>query len=324
MLDLARLRSIRLHTKPWSQRLIAEGFLRFDYRHVELVLEGLETLPKTPVIYAMNHTDNYNYWPLQYALHKRFARYTAAWVKGKNYEHPFVAWFMAATNNIPIASRGYLLTRDFVHTMRRRPTETEYRALRDGVDGGLAVDASAVPREILTKARDMFGRRFEPTRERYDEALDAVFGELMRCFVDLNRGALAMGLDLLVFPEGTRSLRLSRGHIGIAQVALHLGATIVPVGCSGSNRVYPGGSPSAKPGRIVYRFGRPMTPDAFADLAPPRTFVPFGRVDEERYGPVFQAVTDRVMDALNELVDPEYRYAESQHGTGTEGTHRFL
>jgi 1-acyl-sn-glycerol-3-phosphate acyltransferase len=324
MLDLARLRSIRLHTKPFWQRAIAQGFLRFDYRHVDLVIEGLETLPKTPVIYAMNHTDNFNYWPLQYTLHQRFARYTATWVKGKNYEHPLVAAFMASTNNIPIASRGYLVTRDFVRTMRRRPTEAEYRALRDAVDGGRAVDASTVPAEFLTRARDMFGRRFEPSRERYDEALDAVFGELMGCFVELNRKALAMDLDVLVFPEGSRSVRLSHGHIGIAQVALHLGATIVPVGCSGSDRVYPGGSPSAKPGRIVYRFGRPMTPDVFADLAPPRAFTPFGRADEALYASAFQAVTDRVMDAIDPLLDPEYRYAVGHDGTGTEGTHRFL
>ena len=324
MLDLARLQRTRLHGRPLAQRMIADGFLRLDYRNVDIVLEGLESLPATPVVYAMNHTDNYSYWPLQYALHRRFARYTATWVKGKNFEHPFVAWFMATTNNIPIASRGYLVTRDFVGTLRRRPSEREYRALRSAVDDGRPVDAGAVPPAILSTPRDLFGRWFDPARERYDEALDAVFAEMMGRFVALNRTALSLGLDVLVYPEGSRSLRLSRGHAGIAQVALHLGATIVPVGCSGSNRVYPGKSFSARPGRVVYRFGRPMAPEAFADLAPPRSFVPFDRADEARYEPAFQAVTDRAMDALDELLDPEYRYAEGRACTGTEGTHRFF
>lgn len=325
MLDLALLRTIRLDRRPLSQRLIADGFLRFDYRKVDLVLEGLETLPKTPVIYAMNHTDNFNYWPFQYAMHRRFARYTATWVKGKNFENPFVSRFMAATNNIPVASRGYLVTRDFVATIKRRPTELEYRALRDALDSGTEVDPAQVPRELLSTPRDLFGRRFDPSKERYDQAVDAVLAALMDGFVELNRHALSIGLDVLVFPEGSRSLRLSKGHSGIAQVALHLGATIVPIGCSGSNRVYPGNSFMAKPGRIVYRLGEPMTPDRFADLAPSVPFVPFSREADALHESSFQAVTDRVMDALDPLLDPEYR-RECRHGEskGSVGTHRFL
>lgn len=324
MLDLALFRRTELHTKPIVQRLIADGFLRFDYRNVELVIEGLERLPKSPVIYAMNHTDNFNYWPLQYSLHRRFGRYTATWVKGKNFEHPFVAAFMSATNNVPVASRGYLVTRDFVTSMRRRPTETEYRAIRDALESGAPLDPARVPAPLLSTPRDLFGRPFDPTRERYDEAIDAVFGEMMRLFVELNRHALAIDLDVLVFPEGSRSTRLSKGHIGLAQVALHLGATIVPIGCSGSDRVYPGKSFSAKAGRIVYRIGEPMPPAAFADIAPTESFVPFDRGDEARHRSAFELVTERVMERIDGLLDPEYRFSDDRTSTGTSGSDRFL
>ena len=33
---------------------------------------------------------------------------------------------------------------------------------------------------------------------------------------------------------------------GLAQIAMHLGRTVVPIGCSGSDRVYPGSSPIAR------------------------------------------------------------------------------
>ncbi len=324
MLDLDLFRRTELHTKPIVQRAIAEGFLRFDYRNVDLVLEGLSNLPSTPVVYAMNHTDNFNYWPLQYELHRRFARYTATWVKGKNFEHPLVARFMSATNNIPVASRGFLVTKDFLSTMRRRPTDDEYRALRAAIDGGEPLDTSKVPEKLLSTPRDLFGYRYDPSREGYDAAIEAVFTEMMRLFVALNRRALEIDLDVLVFPEGSRSLRLSKGHIGLAQVALHLGATIVPVGCSGSDRVYPGKSFSARPGRIVYRFGEPMPPATFADVAPGVPFEPFARRDEALHRAAFEKVTERVMDRIDGLLDPAYRYADDRTSTGTRGTDRFV
>lgn len=324
MLDLALFDRIRLSARPPVQRFIADAFLRFDYRNVDIALEHLERLPAHPVIFAMNHTDNFNYWPLQYGLHRRFERYTATWVKGKNFEHPAVAAFMRSTNNIPIASRGYLITRDFVATMGRRPEEGEYRALRDAVNHGVPVDDGAVPREVLERPRDMLGRRFDPSRERYHDAVDALFSEMMRQFMRLNRHALDIGLDILVFPQGTRSIRLSRGHVGLIQAALALNATVVPVGCNGSDRVYPGRSLVSKPGRVVYRFGAPLTPEDFADLAPKERFEPYSRAAEATHRGAFQALTDRIMERIDGLLDPEYRFAEDRTSDGTRGTDRFL
>lgn len=324
MLDLALFDRIRLSRYPPVQRLIAEAFLRFDYRDVDIVVEGIESIPRRPVLYAMNHTDNFNYWPFQYALHRHDRRYTATWVKGKNFEHPAVSAFMRHTNNIPIASRGYLVTRDFLATTGRRPEEPEYRALRDAVNEGGDPSPRDVPREILERPREMMGRRFDPSRESYADAVDALFGEMMRRFLDLNRHALHLGLDLLVFPQGTRSVRLSRGHIGVIQVALAVGATVVPVGCNGCDLVYPGRSMLSKPGRVVYRIGEPLEPEHLADLAPGEPFEPFSRDAEARHRAAFQALTDRVMERIDGLLDERHRYTDDRASDGTQGTDRFV
>jgi len=321
MLDLALYDRVHISARPPAQWLIAECFLRFDYRKVDLVLEGIENLPNRPVIFAMNHTDNYNYWPFQYSLHKH-GTYMATWVKGKNYESPAVSTFMRWTNNIPIASRGYVITRDFLNVMGRRPNPDEYRALRDATDTLREVDPADVPQAVLTESRDMLGYRFEPETERYVDAIDSVMNKLMGRFVELNERAHALGSHLLVFPEGTRSVHLSRGHIGLAQMALHLNAPIVPVGCSGSDLVYTSRSVITKPGRIVYRIGEPMSD--WSDLAPREPFVPFTREAEAKHREAFQGIVDRVMDRINDLVDERHKAKADRASDGSRGTDRFM
>ncbi len=323
MLDLALYDRVRLHPRPPVQRLIADGFLRWDYRKFDLRVEGLERIPSVPVIYAMNHTDNFNYWPFQYTLHRRFQRYTATWVKGKNYEGAVSSAFMRWTNNIPVASRGYVITRDFMSTVGRRPSDAEYRTLRRAVDD-LAPLEGDVPRAIRHQPRIMLGRPFEPSREDYPHAVDALMEALNKRFLHQNRRALDLGLDLLVFPQGTRSRRLSRGHMGLAQVALYLQATIVPVGCSGSDEVYTGRSFIAKPGAITYRVGDPIGPDEWAHLAPSVPFVPFTRRDEAAFGENFQAVVDHVMERIHELVDEPYGFSDDRQSGGSQGSSRFV
>ncbi|NOY91549.1 MAG: hypothetical protein GXP55_10135 [Deltaproteobacteria bacterium] len=322
MLDLALYDRIDLSTRPWAQRWLAETFLRFDYRKLDLVVEGLDKLPKTPVILALNHTDDFSYWPFQYSLHKAFGRYAASWVKGKNFEGRALSAFMRVMNNIPIASRGYLLTRDFMTTVGRRPSADEYRLLRDALNAGTPVEGD-LPRELLERPRDILGRPFEPAREHYIAAMDSLFSVMMARFVDLNRRALEIGADLLVYPQGSRSIRLSRGHGGIGQVALHLGATIVPVGVSGGDIIYPKRSPVCHPGRVVYRIGDPILPAELEHLRPAQPYQPFSR-EAEVHKDAFQAVADLVMERIDGLVDEPYRFGDD-HGTdGVTGTARFL
>jgi len=322
MLDLALYDRIDLRTRPWSQRGLAESFLRFDYRKIDLVVEGVENLPSSPVILALNHTDDFSYWPFQYYLHKHFGCYAACWVKGKNFEGAALSLFMRVMNNIPIASRGYLLTRDFLSTVGRRPTDAEYRVLRDALNAGEPV-AEGVPQELLSRPRDILGRPFEPAREHYVEAMDGLFNTMMGHFVRLNEHALEIGLHVLVYPQGSRSIRLSRGHGGIGQMALHLGVPILPVGVSGGDIIYPKRSPLTKPGRVVYRIGPAIQPEELADLKPAEPYAPFTR-EASAHSEAFQAVADRVMERIDLLVDEPYRFAVDQSTDGVTGTNRFV
>jgi 1-acyl-sn-glycerol-3-phosphate acyltransferase len=341
VLDLARLERVRLHRRPWAHVLVGDWFLRPSYafpHKTEIVIEGIERIPKDRSVFlAMNHTDRFNYWPLQYALHRRREyRYIATWVKGKYYEHPAVGWFMDMTNNIPLPSRGYVLTTEFRRTVGRVPSEDEYRRLRDLADGNLAAqqaafaDASAELRTFLTaqgadpelKPVEKDGR--EPVfLPRFEELFDRMIEEVVR----LNQEALTKyQCDVLVFPQGTRSKRLSRGHTGLAQMSQRLGAAIIPIGCNGSDKAYPGSSPWASGGRIVYRVGPILEVDG-PELGRYRIreeFTPLARESASRFGDRFRAITDVVMARIDELLDPEYQASDTAESDGVRGIHRFV
>lgn len=310
MLDLARLKRVQLSRTPYGHLVVANLFLRWNYLipRTVTVLEGLENLPQTPSILAMNHTDMFNYWPMQFAFYQRGLRFTATWVKGKYYHHPFVAFFLMSTNNIPLPSRGYLITNDLRRALGRKPTAEEYRVTRDAVNNL----QGPVPPEL---GPDYL--------ERFERNWDLMVGEVER----LNRQALfELDTNVLVFPEGTRSVRLSEGHTGVVEMAMHLKVPLVPIGCSGSDKVYPDTLPIARGGRILYRIGKPLQPDG-PELAPYRIqepYLPLSREAGARYGDRFRAVTDMLMDRINDLVDEPYRYAEDRRSLGVQGVDRFL
>ena len=245
MLDLALLERLSLVRRPLSQRCV--GILLGANYHalpgVEIVFEDASRIPETPVLFAMNHTDRYNYFPFQYRLWRDRDRFTATWVKGKYYESPLLARFMESMNQLPTVSRGYLIAKDFLAAIGRRPSESEYAVLREAVDaraqgraGGLPAPP-AVPAELYRGGRDPLGVVFDEGAGDYADYIGELFHAMMARFVALNREAVAIGLDLLVFPQGTRSRRLLPGHDGIAQMALHLQIPIVPIGCTGSDLV---------------------------------------------------------------------------------------
>jgi 1-acyl-sn-glycerol-3-phosphate acyltransferase len=79
------------------------------------------------------------------------------------------------------------------------------------------------------------------------------------------------GHVLFVFPEGTRSPdgALGEARDGVALLALRTGAPIVPLGISGSDRVWPKGQRLPHPGgRVTVRIGPPFRP---ADELPAAT-----------------------------------------------------
>ena len=102
------------------------------------------------------------------------------------------------------------------------------------------------------------------------------------------------------------------------QMAQKMGAIIVPVGCNGSDKLYPGGSPFAKRGKVVYRIGEPLNvlDPQYKEYRVPPSVVPFSREANEQYGTQYQALTDIVMDRLNDLLDPEYQYGEEESKSG--------
>lgn len=294
------------------------ALLGLDYRFprlTEIVVEGIDRIPRDRTVFlAMNHTDRYNYWPMQYAMHRQGVGYTATWVKGKYYQSRAMAWFMDQTGNIPLPSRGYVVATASQAALGRPPDEAEYRALRDLVDER---EVSEIPPSLQALFQAAGGREAWAETERRRFA--AMMQEVMRITAE----GMARGLHILVFPQGTRSKRLSRGLTGMMQAAQHLGAAILPIGCNGSDRVYPGNSPSAKGGRIVYRVGEVMELDG-PELGPHRIhepFVPFTVDASRRHGQALQAATDRVMDRIELLLDAEYRRGESD---GVQGIERFV
>lgn len=320
MLTLERLKNVRLHTRSLGQKMVANLGLAWDYRlprRTRIELEGLENLPDEPVIFAMNHTDRYNYWPFQYVTYRKGLPMTCTWVKGKYYENRLMGWFMDHTNNIPVPSKGYLITVQMRQATGDVPDGDTYRALRTLLDKGALPES--VPDGVHAYLESQGGA------EAWRESLEALYEEMMAEVVNLNRKALEIGCNIIIFPQGTRSIRLSKGRVGLAQLAQHLGATIVPVGCNGSDKVYPGGSPFAKGGRIVYRIGAPLPVD-HPDLAPHRVteaFRPF-TPDADRFRASFEAITEVVMDRINDLLDPEYQFAEDGESDGVQGAKRFV
>jgi len=271
----------------------------------------------------MNHTDRYNYWPFQYWLWRHEKRFTATWVKGKYYENKWVGRFMEMTNNIPAPSKGYVMTRDFVNTVGRPPSSEEYAGLRE-LAAGANVEAGILPEAIAKQVRDMLGRQYAPDAESYSECLAALLKEMNEVFLTLNEQAFAKGLHLLIFPQGTRSIRLSKGHIGLVQAALRFKRDILPIGCSGSDKVYPGGSPWAKGGDIVYRVGELMSYESFSEHHLPSGVNPFDVNLAPEHRESMQALVDKVMIRINDLVDPAYQFGEDDTGDGVQGARRFV
>ena len=332
MLDVDTLQRIRLTARPRVQRFIAWTLLFPNYSlppRVRIELEGAEQLPDEPVVFAMNHTDRYNYWPFQYALYRQRRRFTATWVKGKYYENLGLAKFMEWTNNIPTVSRGYLISKDFLQTLGRAPKEEEYSTLRRWVDAaaidpGATADLSAIPETVLKEPRNPLGRPFDPQGEDYAAYINGLFRIMMKRFVELNAEAFDKGLDLLIFPQGTRSIRLPKGHIGLAQIVMRYRRTVVPIGCNGCDHIYPGGSPLAKGGTVVYRFGAPIPYDEMKEFHPSEPYEPFTPEAESKHQRAFQGLTDVVMDRINDLLDEPYQRGEGEASDGVEGANRFV
>ena len=326
MLDLARLKRIKLAKRPPGQVFMANVLLRMDYafpRRTEILLDGIDAHLKrdTGYIFAMNHTDRFNYWPFQWQMWKEERGFTATWVKGKYYENNWIGLFMDSMNNIPLPSRGYVLASRFRKQVGRPPEEDEYRWLRSVVDG-LVDSGSTLPAGASPGLEAFFGTS---NAGAFLAAFEPHFDDMIREVVRLSRRAIEVGNHLLIFPEGTRSLRLGKGHTGLAQIAQHLRVPVVPVGCNGSHRLYPGNSPFSKGGKVVYRIGEPIFPDsaAVAEFQVPQEVLPFTR-QATQYKAQYQGYTDVLMERIAGLLDDEHLPLAAEHSATSDGVGRFL
>lgn len=75
------------------------------------------------------------------------------------------------------------------------------------------------------------------------------------------------GLDMVVFPEGTRSRdgRLLPFKKGSFYLAMDTGVPIVPVTVLGTEKLLPRGASLARPGKVSIVFHDPIDPKAFSD-----------------------------------------------------------
>ncbi len=309
MIDIAYLENIKLRSIPRAQQIIALFLLTPNYHFfskVVIKIEHIELIPRDDnVIFAMNHTDRYNYWPFQYKLWKeKTFPFTTAWVKGEYYRNPIVARIFNLCSLIPVPSIKYFVQEFFLEKFGRRIRDEEYRALKNAIDGkteGINVSTIESP-ELDTLSR-----------EHFVDYIVSYYEKIMEKVAQLSEEALFVkNLNLIIFPEGTRSTKLAAGRTGLAQLALHTGKTIIPVGCNNSEQVYPGDLPFARSGTIVYRIGEPLSMDG--KLKPYRIredFKPFSPEAKSRYAENFEGVTRLVMESIHTLIDQRYKDLET-------------
>jgi len=290
-------------------------------KKTHIVLEGLENIPADKgVMFALNHTDRYNYWPFQYELWRRdHERMTMAWVKAKYYENKVLGRFFDLCNNLPLPSRGYIILKDAYAVLSRKMKDDEYRVVRDMADGRISQEEAMEKgtddvRKLLTVAR----RDFLPAVETYFDFINRWNDRLMGAVEDRTLEALReQRNNIIVFPQGTRSIRLLPARTGMIQFALRHEIPIVPVGSNGCEKIYPTGNPWAKGGTVTYRIGKPLTvEDAFAPYRISEPFKPFTR-EADVHEKALEGAADCLTQAIDVLLDEPYKMARDGADAGT-------
>lgn len=309
MIDEKHLDGIRLSSTPIGQKIIGTLVLVPNYhlfRKVDIRFENLDRIPRDEtVLFAMNHTDRYNYWPFQYRLWKLRYPFTTVWAKGKYYRNKAVGKLLDACNVIPVPNMGYLVEEFYRQRFGRKIGKDEYRVIKDWIDG--KIDEAASRARLAAETTTLFTQGFIEHLKDYHQLLMEKVAELS------TRAVREWNLNLIIFPEGTRSLRLGPGRTGLAQIALYSEKKIVPVGCNNSDLVYTGHAPFAKSGVITYRIGEPLSVEGrLREFRITEPFKLFSRESQQKFKDQFEGVTRVVMDSINELLDERHRRPEEK------------
>ncbi len=320
------LQKCEIAPRPWGQVWWSQ-VLRLNFwipPKITVIIEGMENIPiDRPVCFAMNHTDRYNCWPFLLHFLQQRNKFAVSWVKAKYYQNFFTRTFLSATSNIPLASRGYIIGKQFKDSVGRTPSRDEYRFIRDLLD-----QKQEVNQDSLLSASSECRQFLSPSPSKILQEIEDYFALLSKEVLELNRKAIKLGHNILVFPQGTRSKRLLKGHVGMAQMTQALGLDIIPIASMGSEVCYPGASPLAKGGTIRYRVGEiiPIDGEKLGQYRCETTFIPFSRSAEQEFGGKFRHITDIVMNEINELLDEPYQFASDTHNPSPSQTDvkRFL
>jgi hypothetical protein len=305
MIDVEYLKKIKLVSNPICQRIVANLLLLPNYHlfaKVDIRIENSERIPRGEnVIFAMNHTDRFNYWPFQYKLYKmKEFPFTTVWVKAKYYKNAFLAKGLDLCNLIPLPSMGYLIEEFYRKKFNLKMDRSLYRVVKDMIDGRIA--EAGQNEHAALETLQALGDHFAEYIQGYYEAIMEKVAELS------NTALFEKKLNLIIFPEGTRSVKLAEGRTGLAQLALHTEKRIVPVACNNSEEVYTGSLPFARSGRITYRVGDPLSVhDRLKAYRIGEPFRLFSREAQQRYREQFEGVTRIVMASIEGMLDEKYR-----------------
>jgi hypothetical protein len=305
MIDVEYLKKIKLVSNPICQRIVANLLLLPNYHlfaKVDIRIENSERIPRGEnVIFAMNHTDRFNYWPFQYKLYKMSEfPFTTVWVKAKYYKNAFLAKGLDLCNLIPLPSMGYLIEEFYRKKFNLKMDRSLYRVVKDMIDGRIA--EAGQNEHAALETLQALGDHFAEYIQGYYEAIMEKVAELS------NTALFEKKLNLIIFPEGTRSVKLAEGRTGLAQLALHTEKRIVPVACNNSEEVYAGSLPFARSGRITYRVGEPLSVhDRLKAYRIGEPFRLFSREAQQRYREQFEGVTRIVMASIEGMLDEKYR-----------------
>jgi 1-acyl-sn-glycerol-3-phosphate acyltransferase len=161
---------------------------------------------------------------------------------------------------------------------------------------------AVVPRPVYYLAKDEYFRR--PLLRTLLTGLnnipvDRSGGRASLMALEAAVPVLAAGQALGIHPEGTRSAdgRLYRGRPGAAKLALDVGATLLPVGLVGTERIHAIGARLPRIARCEVIFGEPLDLSAWAG--------------EPVNSKLAREVTERLMREIGKLTGQEYvgRYA---------------
>ncbi len=300
--------------------------VRYSYKAMRWIMgsdvrvEGAEHLPTTPALLACNSTHRFD--PLTFRVALLDLGHDAATVsKGKNWHDPATAWFAAVLGALPLVSRGYLITMDFMSVVGRRPEPAEYRALRDHLDGGDSLPAGAPFDQLLRADRAVLGFQLNLGQRSYRAAMLDAYASYQAVFLRQAGEVVRSGRHIHMYPQGTVSSRLSEGRIGAVQVAAALRIPVVPVGICGAATAFRSASnPLPRRGVVTVKLGEPYH---LPEGALPPDFRAFDPVHEEANRSVLQRLTGDLMERINALVEPGASWSVDRASDGKQGTHRF-